>query len=170
MRKNKFYFVLLSSFFYALVFFPLVSANAEVSVNIAVPLPRLVIPAPPPMLVIPGTYVYYPPDIGVDIFFYRGRWYRPYEGRWFIASGYNGPWRGIGIERVPRPVIGIPPGFRRGPVVYERVPYRDVRTHWRGWERERHWDRERHEGRPQHREDMGKREHGRGGSEHERRH
>jgi hypothetical protein len=71
---------------------------------------------------------------------------------------------------VPRPVIGIPPGFRRGPVVYERVPYRDVRTHWRGWERERHWDRERHEGRQQHREDMGRREHGRGGPEHERRH
>jgi hypothetical protein len=139
---------------------------ADISVNVSIPLPRLVIPAPPALIVIPGSYVYYPPDVGVDIFFYHGYWYRPYSGRWFVSTGYNGPWRGVAIGRVPRAVIGVPSGFRHGPVVYERVPYRDVRRNWRGWERERHWDRDRHEGREHHREDAGRREHG--GDRHER--
>lgn len=113
---------------------------AGVNVNIAVPLPGLVIPAPPPMTVIPGTYVYYPPDVSAEIYFYQGYWYRPYEGRWYLATGYNGPWRGIAIGRVPRPLLSLPPHYRTMPG-YERVPYADVKRNWRGWERNRHWDR-----------------------------
>ena len=72
------------------------TSTAGVNVNISIPLPGLVIPAPPALFVIPGTYVYYPPDVNVDIFFYHGYWYRPYRGGWYIANGYNGPWRTIG--------------------------------------------------------------------------
>jgi len=127
---------------------------AGVNVNIAVPLPPLVIPSPPPMAVIPGTYVYYPPDVTVDIFFYGGYWYRPYQGYWYRAHEYNGPWRGIPVGRVPRPVLGVPPHFRAMPR-YERMPYAEVRRNWRGWERERHWDR--HEERRGYREERGER-------------
>jgi len=55
-------------------------SSAEVNINIDIPLPGLVIPAPPALVVIPGTYVYYPPDVQTDIFFYHGYWYRPYRG------------------------------------------------------------------------------------------
>lgn len=115
--------------------------NAEVNVNINIPLPSLVISAPPAMIVIPGTYVYYPPDVEVDIFFYHGYWYRPHGGAWYIANGYNGPWRGIDQRRVPRALIDLPPGHRHIPPGHERVPYGQVKKNWRTWEKERHWDK-----------------------------
>jgi hypothetical protein len=149
------------------LFSPVIS-NAEVNVRVAIPLPPLVIPAPPALVVIPGSYVYYPPDIGADIFFYQDYWYRPYQGRWFRAKDYNGPWRGIAIARMPRTVIGVPPGFRRGPIVYERVPYGDVKRNWRVWESERHWDRDRYNKRGRTREDEGRGERDERGREHER--
>lgn len=133
--------------------------RAEVNVNIGVGLPGLVIPAPPALIVIPGTYVYYPPEVGVDIFFYHGYWYRPYRGRWFISAEYNGPWGGVAIGRVPRVLRGLPPTYRHVPPGYERVPYGTVRRNWRNWERDRYWDRPENRGRG-HRGERG--EHGRG--------
>jgi len=140
------------------VLFLPVTAKAEVNVNVTVPLPGLVIPAPPAMIVIPGTYVYYPPEVGVDIFFYRGYWYRPHGGAWYISGGYNGPWRGVAIGRVPRPLLRVPPHFRNMPPRHDRVPYGTVRKNWRSWERERHWDR--HEDRGEYRGNEDRRERG----------
>jgi len=120
-----------------------VPGNAGVNVDITIPLPGLVISAPPAMIVMPGTNVYYPPDVTADIFFYHGYWYRPYRGHWFISSGYNGPWGGIAIGRVPRPLLGIPPHFRHAAPGYERVPYGVMRNNWRAWERDRHWEKPR---------------------------
>ncbi len=126
--------------FLAFGFLTPATGNAEVSVNVIVPLPRLFIPAPPPLIVVPGTYVYYPPDVDVDIFFYHGYWYRPYRGGWYIANGYNGPWRTVGPRYVPRALFNVPPAYRRMPPGHERMPYGTVRRNWRGWEKERHWD------------------------------
>ncbi len=117
------------------------TSNGEVNVSVNIPLPGLVIPAPPPLVVIPGTYVYYPPDVSVDIFFYHGYWYRPYGGGWYISNGYNGPWRGIGPERVPHALINVPPAYRRIPPEHERMPHNTVQRNWRTWEKERHWDK-----------------------------
>ena len=147
------------------IFTPM-AGNAEVNVNITVPLPGLVIPAPPALVVIPGSYVYYPPDVNVDIFFFHGYWYRPYRGGWYLANGYNGPWRAIRPERVPRAVYGIQPGFR-SVSRYERLPYNQVHRNWRTWERDRHWSKrgeERHEGRGRGHEGRDR------GHEHEREH
>jgi hypothetical protein len=138
-----------------------VDSRAEVNVNIGVGLPGLVIPAPPAMIVIPGTYVYYPPEVGVDLFFYRGYWYRPYGGRWFISAEYNGPWGAVAIGRVPRAIRSLPPTYRHVPPGYQRLPYGEVRRNWRAWERDRHWDRhERERGRAEGRE-RGERGYGR---------
>jgi hypothetical protein len=114
--------------------------RAEVNVSITVPLPPLVLPAPPGLIVIPGTYVYYPPEVGVNIFFYQGYWYRPYQGGWYRANGYNGPWHTLNPYRVPRALIRVPQDYRRMPPVHERLPYSTVRHNWRTWENERHWD------------------------------
>jgi hypothetical protein len=121
------------------------AGNAEVSVNISIPLPGLVFPAPPGLIVVPGTYVYYAPEVDAEIFFYHGYWYRPHRGGWHIATGYNGPWRTIGSHRVPRPLLHLPPGYRAVPSRHERTPYPVVQKNWRTWENERHWDHERGE-------------------------
>ena len=107
------------------------------------PLPPLVIPAPPPLFVIPGTYVYYPPDVDVDIFFYHGYWYRPYGGGWYRAGAYNGPWRTVSPNRVPRALISVPPAYRHVPPGHERLEHGRVQKNWRTWEKERHWDNPR---------------------------
>jgi hypothetical protein len=142
------------------------ATNAHAAVKIPLP-PPFLIPAPPPVVVIPRTYVYTVPDIEVDILFYHGYWYRPYEGRWYRSRSYNGPWRYLPARSVPRPLIELPPEHHRIPPGYRRIPYGDLRKNWSGWERRRHWDkdrewregwRERHEERERH--DI---EHGRGG-------
>ena len=145
-----------------------VTGSAEVNVSVTVPLPPLVIPAPPALTIVPGTYVYYPPDVKEKIFFYRGYWYRPYRGGWYTAVEYNGAWRGIEKGRVPPAVIGVPRGFRRGPVDYGRVPYRDVKTNWSAWERDRYWDRNHVEKREPYRNDEGRKERGEQERERER--
>jgi hypothetical protein len=145
MKKHMFTAIGIGSVLLMFTFFSPVITNAEVNVDVRVALPPLVIPAPPHLVVIPDTYVYYPPDQNADIFFYHGYWYRPHHGYWYRARNYNGPWGHIVINRVPRAVIAVPPGFRHGPM-YERVPYGQVKKNWRGWERDRHWDRGRHEG------------------------
>ncbi len=120
-------------------YFP-TKANAEVSVNINIPLPGLIISTPPAMMVIPGTYAYFAPDVDADIFFYHGYWYRPYRGQWFMSAEYNGPWGSIAVQRVPGVLINLPSNYRRVPPHYERMPYGMVRENWRTWEDERHWD------------------------------
>lgn len=54
-------------------------AGVRGEVNIAPP-PVYPFSAPPEVVVIPGTYVYFVPGINVDILFYHGHWYRPFGG------------------------------------------------------------------------------------------
>ncbi|HEX9022065.1 MAG TPA: hypothetical protein VF903_12480 [Nitrospirota bacterium] len=136
---------LFTAAFLSLVIFSPVKSDAGVDVNISIPLPELVLPVPPALVVIPGTYAYTAPDVDVDIFFYHGFWYRPYGGQWYIADEYNGPWRFVAVGRVPRVLIDLPSGHRRLPPGYERVPYGQVRRNWQTWERERYWENEQRE-------------------------
>ena len=70
--------------FLTLVVFAPVSAIAEVSVHIDIPLPPpIFFPAPPEVVVIPETDVYAVPDVQEEIFFFGGWWWRPWEGRWY---------------------------------------------------------------------------------------
>jgi hypothetical protein len=141
-----------------------VAADAGVSVGINIFPPPLVISSPPAVMVIPGTYVYFIPDVNVDILFYGGWWFRPYRGHWYRARNYNGPWAYVESSRVPSVVIKVPPHFRRVPPGQTRIPYGQLKKHWRTWERERHWEKVREKGRErrirrERREDRG---HGRG--------
>jgi hypothetical protein len=120
------------------------NSTAEINVSVGVSLPGLVIPAPPYMAVVPGTYVYYPSEVSADIFFYHGHWYRPHHESWFIANGYNGPWRSVATGHVPRAVINVPHAYREMRPRNDRIAHNDMRKNWRGWERERHWDHDEH--------------------------
>ncbi len=139
MKKNRF-----ALFGFALLLlvlglgFPALG-SAGVNINIAIPLPGLMISAPPTMVAVPGTNVYYPPAVQADVFFYNGYWYRPYRGQWFISARYNRPWGTIAIERVPRPLLRIPPHFAHVQPVYGHAPYGTMRRNFRSLEQTRYW-------------------------------
>ncbi len=116
-------------------------AGVDVHVGVSVSLPRVVLHSPPAVVLIPGTYVYFVPDIDADILFYGGHWYRPYKGYWYRAVGYNGPWVHTVNTKVPRVLIDLPPDFRRVPAGHQRIPYGQLKKHWKTWEKERYWDR-----------------------------
>ena len=89
------------------------AAEAQVSVNIAPP--PVIFPAPPRVLAVPNTPVYYVPDTSYNIFVYDKRYYAFHDGGWFVATAHGGPWAFVPVERVPRPVVAVP-------VKYYKVP------------------------------------------------
>jgi hypothetical protein len=123
-------------------------ARVAVGISISLP-PPIVFAAPPVLIVLPETYVYAVPDLDVDIFFYNGWWWRPWEGRWYRSRNYNSGW---GYYRyVPSFYRGIPSGWRndyrehrwRGHQWnYQRIPHQQVQRNWRNWEKSRHWEKQ----------------------------
>jgi hypothetical protein len=101
------------------------SANAGVSVSIGISLPPpIVVAAPPEVILLPSTGVYVAPDLAIDLFFFDGWWWRPWEGHWYRSRNYRSGWA----------------YYDGAPSFYERVPPRwreDYRAHrWHG----REWD------------------------------
>jgi hypothetical protein len=77
---------------------------------------------PPPLVVVPGTSVYYAPDVPVNYFFYHGRYYTVANGAWFTAPVYDGPWVTIQIGQVPRPVRSVPVDYYKMPPGHLKTP------------------------------------------------
>ena len=133
------------------------------------PLPPLIVPGPPPVVPLPGGTVYLAPDVGEDLMFHHGYWYRPYGGRWYRSSHYNGPWGFVEPRKVPRPLNSLPPGYRSLPPGHQRIEHDDLKKNWRTWDRDKHWDkhggsgkRKKHESRHEEREEAERGGHGRG--------
>jgi len=157
MRKNFYGAAVLAVFLWALVVFAGTNeASAGVQFNVYVGPPVITVPAPPEVVLIPGSQVYFVPQPGIDIFFYGGWWWSPRGDRWYRSRAYNGPWVIIGPRYVPGPVLGIPRDYR-GRFERERhIPYgqwkkeRGVRgRHAYGRDRQ---ERETHERGGEHRE------------------
>lgn len=167
-RYGEFVLTTLLGMLFVIGGFTEAAARVDVNINIGTP-PPFVIPSPPPMVVIPGTYVYAVPGIEVDILFFHGYWYRPYEGRWHRAKSYNGPWAYCAPSSVPRALVELPPDYRRIPPGHQHIPYGQLKKNWGKWERERYWasDRDWREGRHGKPENKGGYERGRGHEEHE---
>ena len=98
------------------------TAAGQVSVNINVPPPPIIFPAPPRVVVVPRTPVYYAPDTTYNVFFYEGRYYSFHNGAWFLAGSHRGPWAFVPIDHVPRPVMKVP-------VRYYKVPPGHAKRH-----------------------------------------
>ena len=114
----------------------------NINISIRTP-PPVVGQSPPPMAVIPGSYVYIATNVGVNLLFYHGQWYRPHEGHWFSAPSYKGPWAHVAPARVPRAIVELPPGYHRLPPGHQRIPYEQVKGNWEKWEREKHWQKDK---------------------------
>jgi hypothetical protein len=92
------------------------SANAQdVKIDIGLGVPPIVLTAPPPLVVVPGTSAYYAPEVSANFFFYKGRYYTVVNDVWSMAPAYNGPWAVIQIGQVPAPVLAVP-------VEYYKIP------------------------------------------------
>ncbi len=117
-------------------------AQVGVGIHIGAP-PPYRIAAPPSVVVIPGTYVYVVPEIEADIFFYSGNWYRLYQGRWFNARSYNGPWIYVPDPRVPPALVQLPPDYHQIPRGWRRIPYGQLTKNWATWEHNRYWEKDR---------------------------
>ena len=91
-----------------------IPARGDVRVQVNVWAPPIVT-APPPLLLLPGSPVYYAPGYDVNLFVYRGRYYSFYNGSWFYAPGYGAPWAVAPIRRVPRPILQVPATYYRIP-------------------------------------------------------
>jgi hypothetical protein len=106
---------------------------------------------PPEVVVIPGTYVYMVPDLDVDVLFYQGYWWRPYEGQWYRSRDYRGSWRHVESRHIPGGLRSLPQDYRqRLSTGHERIPHEHVQKNWKKWEKEKHWDKRNDQGPGQH--------------------
>ena len=137
------------------------ATQSEAEVNVGVKLPPIGFAAPPYVVVIPGTYVYMVPDIDVDVLFFHGYWWRPYQGRWYRSRDYKGSWRYVAPAGIPRGLRALPQDYRhRLAPGHERIPHGDVQKNWRKWEKEKHWERQGKQDRGEQRSDQDSRGHG----------
>jgi hypothetical protein len=80
----------------------------DVKIDIGIGVPPIVLTTPPSLVVVPGTPVYYAPDVSANLFYYKGRYYTVANGVWSMAPAYGGPWAVIQIGQVPPPVVAVP--------------------------------------------------------------
>ena len=129
-----------------------VPAMAGVDVHIGINLPPpVVFEAPPQVIVLPDTnYVYVVPDIGVDIFFWNGWWWRPWAGGWYRSYYYDRGW--TYYNYVPRFYYDVDPGWRGHyrdhnwyghRWNYEPIPHQQLQQNWKSWNHDRYWERQR---------------------------
>ncbi len=143
--------LLFGTMFLVMVFIVPIPTMAQVDIRINIPLPPpLLFPAPPEVIVIPGTYVYAIPDIDDEIFFWDGWWWRLWEGRWYRSRYYDRGW--VYYRYIPYFYYDIDFAWRkyyRDRVwhghrwEYQRIPYQHLQKNWRVWQNNRYWERER---------------------------
>ena len=103
------------------------------------------------------------PDVDVDILFFQGFWWRPYEGRWYRSRDYQGSWTVVAPGRIPPGLKKLPPNYRQGlSPGHQRIKHQEVKKNWKTWEKEKYWDKQGRGGpgendRPGPNEDKGRR-------------
>lgn len=127
-----------------------VPAAAEVDIRIGISLPPLFsLSVPPNVIIIPDTdSVYVVPDIDMDVFFWSGWWWMPWEGRWYRSRFYDRGW--AYYSGIPRFYHDVNPDWRRyfrerswygHRWNYERIPHHQLQQNWRSWHNSRYWEK-----------------------------
>jgi hypothetical protein len=112
--------------------------------------PPIVFEESPDVIVMPDTDdVYVVPDIDVDLYFWNGWWWRPWEGRWYRSQYHNRGWSYY--NDIPSFYFDVDPGWRgnyRGHNWYghrwdyERIPHQRLQQNWKSWQSNRRWERQ----------------------------
>ena len=105
----------------------------------------------PDVIPLPETdNVYVVPDLDIDVFFWNGWWWRPWQGGWYRSRYYSRGWSHYG--GIPTFYYDVDPGWRvyyrdlnwyGNPWHYERIDYRHLHQNWKQWHDDRHWERQR---------------------------
>ena len=119
------------------VLFGAVPSHAEVNVNVNIGPPAVVVAGPPEMIPVQRSMVYFAPAVEVDLFFYAGYWWAPNQGRWFRSRAYNGPWVIIAPRAVPVAVVRVPRDYRKIYAHEHRIPYGQLKKHYKYRDQER---------------------------------
>lgn len=144
--------LIFGTIFLALITLAPAAAIAGVDIRVSIPLPPLIVfPLPPAVIAVPDTDdVYAAPDIDIDLFFWSGWWWRPWEGRWYRSQYYDRDW--VYYNAVPGFYFDADSGWRghlrsnywRGHRWdYERIPYERLRQNWKHWQNDRYWGSKR---------------------------
>ncbi len=133
--------------------FPIIAtAEVNVGIGISIPLPPpVVFEAPPAVVPLPDTNaVYVVPSISVDLFFWNGWWWRPWEGRWYRSHYYDHGWGYY--NRVPSFYYDVDPHWRGyyhnhnwhgHNWNYQQVPHSQLQRNWKSWQTNRYWERKK---------------------------
>jgi len=94
--------------------------------------------------------VYFVPDIALDMFFWNGWWWRPYEGGWYRSQYYDRGW--ASYDQVPSFYFDIEPGWRGHyrnhnwnghPWNYERISNQRLQQNWNSWHNNHYWEKQK---------------------------
>jgi len=75
------------------------------------PQPMVVVPQPPPVFVAPEPALVIEPS--APVYFHGGQYFRFFNGSWFVAGAYEGPWLFVPQHRVPERVLALPYAYTR---------------------------------------------------------
>jgi hypothetical protein len=81
----------------------------SVDISNAPPPPAVVFERDPDLVFLPGNSVYMVRNSDYDMFRYGSSWYLSYGGYWYRAPSYRGPYSVVRVQRVPSPVLRVPP-------------------------------------------------------------
>jgi len=141
MRLSRFFVRMLVACALGLVFPALVTAQVNIDINIgtpSLPPPPVVLVSPPRLVVIPQTPVFYAPDVPYNYFFYGKKYYVFHEGAWFAARSHQGPWQFIAVEKVPRPLLGVPVAYYKIPPGHLKKGEHPGKGHGKGHKHKKH--------------------------------
>jgi hypothetical protein len=89
-------------------------ADVNIGINVAPP-PAIVVASPPRLVAVPGSPVFYGPGANHNLFVYAGHYYSFHGGAWFVAASPGSSWSIIATNRVPQPVLAVPPTYYKIP-------------------------------------------------------
>ena len=104
-------------------------ASSQVQFNINIGPPPVVSAEPPEVVFIPGTAIYFVPNLQFDVFFCDGWWWSPRGVRWYRSASYEGPWKVVNKRYVPAAVSRVPKNYRSLYKHEKHVPYGQLKKH-----------------------------------------
>jgi len=113
-------------------------ASAEVNVSINIGPPPIVVAAPPALVMVPNSEIFFVPDPEIDVFFFNGFWWSPRGSEWYRSTEYKGPWKIIDKRHIPASVFHVPKNYRHLYKKEKHIPYGQWKKQWKNHKKDEH--------------------------------